>query len=672
MDFDPVRQVLQLLLGVETRNVAKKILIVILVSVIAINGLYIGIDLVNGESLFSKSVIVSFLLLAFQFGLLFLVQRGYIQQAALVLIFSGWLAITFQAWTVGGIRDTVVAIYILIIMVSALVVSWRVTLTVAGLSILAVWGLAFNEASGGYQPTLDSPFNMALELTAIFLLLIVLAHYVVSTVQGAIAAVHVGEERFRKIFDTSPVAIMLTNLRDGKLLEANNAYWKLSGLDPATSLGKTMVDLNVWQSEADRYRFVRKLLERKSLHNRYFEFVTVNGDRHVTVAFHELIDSGDEPNILSLFYDMSEQVAVQKALERSEMRTRAILDAIPDMIFEMDVNGTILQFVPSSTLNPLLPPSEFLGKNISEVMPPDVVDQTMFAIQRTLESGLLQVFEYQLPNFNPESYYEASLIKNDVETVIAMVRDVTSRKWAATERDRLIDELEIKNAELEQFTYTVSHDLKAPLITISGFLGFVREDVEAGDRERLERDMKRISDAAAKMQKLLGDLLELSRVGRLINEPEAVDFNSLVSETVELLQGRIMQNNIRIQVNDGLPTVFVDKQRIIEVLINLIDNAAKFMADQKEPVITIGQSGATNNMPVLFIRDNGMGIAPEFKDRVFGLFNKLDPKSEGTGIGLALVKRIVEFHGGRIWVESELGKGATFFFTLPTPPVSES
>lgn len=672
MDFDPVRQVLQLLLGVETRNVAKKILIVILVSVIAINGLYIGIDLVNGESLFSKSVIVSFLLLAFQFGLLFLVQRGYIQQAALVLIFSGWLAITFQAWTVGGIRDTVVAIYILIIMVSALVVSWRVTLTVAGLSILAVWGLAFNEASGGYQPTLDSPFNMALELTAIFLLLIVLAHYVVSTVQGAIAAVHVGEERFRKIFDTSPVAIMLTNLRDGKLLEANNAYWKLSGLDPATSLGKTMVDLNVWQSEADRYRFVRKLLERKSLHNRYFEFVTVNGDRHVTVAFHELIDSGDEPNILSLFYDMSEQVAVQKALERSEMRTRAILDAIPDMIFEMDVNGTILQFVPSSTLNPLLPPSEFLGKNISEVMPPDVVDQTMFAIQRTLESGLLQVFEYQLPNFNPESYYEASLIKNDVETVIAMVRDVTSRKWAATERDRLIDELEIKNAELEQFTYTVSHDLKAPLITISGFLGFVREDVEAGDRERLERDMKRISDAAAKMQKLLGDLLELSRVGRLINEPEAVDFNSLVSETVELLQGRIMQNNIRIQVNDGLPTVFVDKQRIIEVLINLIDNAAKFMADQKEPVITIGQSGATNNMPVLFIRDNGMGIAPEFKDRVFGLFNKLDPKSEGTGIGLALVKRIVDFHGGRIWVESELGKGATFFFTLPTPPVSES
>lgn len=672
MDFDPVRQVLQLLLGVESRNAAKKILIVILVSVIVINGLYIGIDLVNGESLFSKSVIVSSVLLAFQFGLLFLVQRGYIQQATLALIFSGWLGITYQAWTVGGIRDTVAAIYILIIMVSALVVSWRVTLVIAVLSILAVWRLAFNEASGLHQPTLDSPFNMALELTAIFLLLVVLAHYVVSTVQGAVAAVHVGEERFRKIFDASPVASILTNLQDGRLLEANNAYWKLSGFDPVTSFGKTMVELKVWKSEADRYRFVRKLLERKSLHNRSFEFVRVNGDSRMTVAFHELIDSGDEPTILSMFYDMSDQVAAQKALERSEMRTRAILDAIPDMIFEMDANGTILQFVPSSSLNPLMPPSEFLGKNISEVMPSDVVNQTMFAIQRTLESGLLQVFEYQLPIYDAESYYEASVIKNDGKTVIAMVRDVSARKWAATERDKLIDELEVKNAELEQFTYTVSHDLKSPLITISGFLGFVREDVEAGDRDRLERDMKRISDATAKMQKLLGDLLELSRVGRLINDPEPVNFNALVSETVELLQGRIMQKNICIEVEDGLPIIFVDRPRILEVLQNLIDNAAKFMADQQEPLISIGQAGVSNGMPMFYVRDNGMGIAPEFKDRVFGLFNKLDAQSEGTGIGLALVKRIVEFHGGRIWVESELGKGATFFFTLPTPPTPVS
>jgi len=125
-------------------------------------------------------------------------------------------------------------------------------------------------------------------------------------------------------------------------------------------------------------------------------------------------------------------------------------------------------------------------------------------------------------------------------------------------------------------------------------------------------------------------------------------------------------------VDDGLPTVFVDKERVVEVLQNLVDNATKFIGDQKEPVITIGHAGESKGMLVLFVQDNGMGIAPEFKDRVFGLFNKLDAQSEGTGIGLALVKRIVEFHGGRIWVESELGKGATFFFTHPTPPTPVS
>ena len=134
------------------------------------------------------------------------------------------------------------------------------------------------------------------------------------------------------------------------------------------------------------------------------------------------------------------------------------------------------------------------------------------------------------------------------------------------------------------------------------------------------------------------------------------------------MHGRITQGGIQIQVADGLPTVHVDRQRVLEVLQNLIDNAAKFTSEQSDPVIAIGQAGELNGMPILFVRDNGIGIAPEFKDRIFGLFNKLDARTEGTGIGLALVKRIIEFHGGRIWVESEPGKGATFFFTLPAQP----
>ena len=124
-------------------------------------------------------------------------------------------------------------------------------------------------------------------------------------------------------------------------------------------------------------------------------------------------------------------------------------------------------------------------------------------------------------------------------------------------------------------------------------------------------------------------------------------------------------------VDGNLPNIFGDRQRIHEVLQNLIDNAAKFMGDQPSPRIEIGQQGELSGKPVFFVRDNGIGILPEYKDRIFGLFDKLDMKTDGTGVGLALVKRIVEFHGGQVWVKSEPGKGSTFYFTLPTQPKRE-
>jgi len=230
----------------------------------------------------------------------------------------------------------------------------------------------------------------------------------------------------------------------------------------------------------------------------------------------------------------------------------------------------------------------------------------------------------------------------------------------------LSDRLERENAELERFTYTVSHDLKSPLITIKGFLGFLLEDASNGNVTRLASDIQRISDATDKMQRLLNELLELSRIGRIVNPPQEISFRSLVDEAVELVYGRIVERGITVHIDNDLPLINGDHQRLLEVLQNLIENSAKYMGDQPSPRIEIGQQRGVNGTPVFFVRDNGIGIEPRFKDRIFGLFDKLDAQSEGTGIGLALVKRIVEVHGGRIWVESEgLGKGTTFYFTIP-------
>jgi two-component system, chemotaxis family, sensor kinase Cph1 len=261
-------------------------------------------------------------------------------------------------------------------------------------------------------------------------------------------------------------------------------------------------------------------------------------------------------------------------------------------------------------------------------------------------------------------------VKNQLVGIYGAVQDITERKKVEAEREALIRELEAKNAELERFAYTVSHDLKSPLITIRGFLSFVEQDAEAGNLERVRADLGRIRDAVDKMQRLLSELLELSRIGRVVNPPQTIAFATLVQDAVALVAGRLRQRGVGVAVAEGLPTVWGDRARLVEVLQNLVDNAAKFMGDQKHPRVEIGMREQAGER-VFFVRDNGIGIDPRFRERVFGLFEKLDPDSEGSGVGLALIKRIVDQHHGRVWVESEgKGKGTTVCFTLPDAAAS--
>jgi DNA-binding LacI/PurR family transcriptional regulator/signal transduction histidine kinase len=244
-------------------------------------------------------------------------------------------------------------------------------------------------------------------------------------------------------------------------------------------------------------------------------------------------------------------------------------------------------------------------------------------------------------------------------------QEILERKKAESERENLIKELTNKNAELERFTYTVSHDLKSPLVTIKGFLGFLKQDIASGNLERFDIDLERIGSAAKKMEQLLKDLLELSRIGRVLNPIEPISFNALADEVLSIVHGQVETRGIKVSIQPNLPVVFGDRQRLTEVLQNLIDNAAKYMGDQPNPRVEVGQRRMEGNRFIFYVRDNGIGIPPQHHERVFGLFNKLDVNSEGTGVGLALVKRIVEFHGGQIWIESEGDNmGTCVYFTL--------
>jgi len=245
-----------------------------------------------------------------------------------------------------------------------------------------------------------------------------------------------------------------------------------------------------------------------------------------------------------------------------------------------------------------------------------------------------------------------------------LAETVDQLKSEVEERERVSTKLETQNAELERFSYTVSHDLKSPLVTIQGFVGLLRQDIADLQMERVAGDLDKISNAADTMKLLLDDLLELSRVGQVVGELSDCRLSDIAHQAVESLTGKIEECGIELEIDD-MPSAQVDTTRMREVYQNLIENAIKYMGEQQAPRIRVGAE-VKDDMLHCFVSDNGIGIEDKFQEQIFGLFQRLSNDNSGTGIGLALVKRIIEVHGGKAWVESEgLGKGTSIWFALP-------
>jgi PAS domain S-box-containing protein len=249
--------------------------------------------------------------------------------------------------------------------------------------------------------------------------------------------------------------------------------------------------------------------------------------------------------------------------------------------------------------------------------------------------------------------------------------DISERKLAEAQREIAIqelhhkaEELQDKNEELERFTYSVSHDLKSPLVTIRTFVGILEQDLAAADKAKVKLDISYIRNSAEKMSKLLDELLNLSRIGHSSNPAEEVSLPTIVEEATSLVAGRITARGVKVVLAPSECILYGDRVRLVEVFQNLLDNACKFMGTQKSPLIEIGVE-TRDDEAVIYVRDNGSGIDPHFLPRIFIMFEKQNRGTEGDGVGLALVKRIVDMHGGRIWVESDgPGQGACFKFTL--------
>lgn len=240
-------------------------------------------------------------------------------------------------------------------------------------------------------------------------------------------------------------------------------------------------------------------------------------------------------------------------------------------------------------------------------------------------------------------------------------------KTKSLELNEYKQELERSNEELEQFVYTVSHDLKSPIVTSMGFIGIIQKLAAQGKHEQAWEKLDRVVKSNQRMSQLVNDLLELSRVGRTDLDKQQIDLNELMAQFTLNQAERLKRAEYNLVIETPLPTINANESRVLQVFENLLSNALKYGRNEQGSCIKIGAKDSKNNT-LIYFSDNGKGIATEFQEKIFGLFYRLDTEPDGTGIGLAVAKKVMKHHGGDIWVESTPTQGATFWLTFPKQP----
>ncbi len=340
-----------------------------------------------------------------------------------------------------------------------------------------------------------------------------------------------------------------------------------------------------------------------------------------------------------------QRLQAEAALRESEAKFRSLFDnmtegvALHEMIFDRDgraVDYRILAVNPAFEKHTGLSSVQLQGQPASQVYDSSEAPYLEIYAQ-VARSGQPHSFETFFPPLQRHFHISATSPKQG--HFVTVFEDITARKEMeealyrrTTELSRVVTDLEQKNAEMERFTYMISHDLKSPLVTISTFLGYLEKDMASADTGRIEKDMQYMRGATEKMGRLLAELLEMSRIGRVVNQPVKVTFQELVEEALNAVAGPLAGRGLEVQVSDSEVTLCGDRPRLVEIWQNLVENAVKFMGEQSAPRLEIGFQRQGDDV-VFFVCDNGIGVDPRYQGKIFGIFEKLNSSIDGTGIG---------------------------------------
>jgi len=500
-------------------------------------------------------------------------------------------------------------------------------------------------------------------------------------------------DRFRATVESAPTAMVMIDAA-GSIVLVNAETEKLFGYPRQELLGRSVEVL-----VPERFRFGHPQLRteffaspeaRRMGAGRDLFGLRKDGSEFPVEIGLNPIETDEGLLVLSAIVDITER-------KRLEERFRATVESAPTAMVMIDAAGSIVLVNAETEKLFGYPRQELLGRNVETLLPerfrfghPQLRTE-FFASPEARRMGAGRDL-FGLRKDGSEFPVEIGL--NPIQTdegvfVLSAIVDITERKRLAAalraaneqleerveertaqlahrtqELERAIEALERSNLELQHFAYVASHDLQSPLRSISGFVQLLRAEYAGRLDEQADDWIRRTVQSIQQMQTLIRDLLEYSRVDARSRPFQPVPFREVVADAVGLLQASINDSGAHV-TSDPLPQVVGDRAQLVQLMENLIGNALKYHGDQS-PLIHVSAERRENDW-VFSVRDNGLGIDPKYHEQIFEIFQRLHDQQAypGTGIGLAICRRVVHRHGGRIWLESELGRGSTFYFTLP-------